>query len=112
MKNVAGIILGTPISVVISLALLELDNGDMRIGIYHLAQIVPLAIMLVVAWNAPRFGGKVILYIEFFLAILYLFTYPSIEFFSRLLNDVLLFGLPLIAGALFTYVGRPHRRHA
>ncbi len=77
----------------------ELAGGNLS-GEQHLAQIVPLAVLLIFAWKRPFEGGIILATVALGLAMVYP-VFARLPVTAIVLIELFLFLPPLVAGCLF-----------
>lgn len=82
----------------------EIIGGDIS-GLVHLFQVLPLLIIVFIAWKWPRVGGSILVYLGLVLGLIYALTaHFSVQ--TIILVELILFLPPVIAGIFFLLSSR------
>lgn len=105
--KVAALVAATPtVAVLLLFAFGETSGGDVS-GLQHLVQLLPLAVLLALAWRFPLFGGASLVGVALVLGALYPMVAGGSERVSTILLVELLFlAPPLVTGLLFFAAAR------
>jgi hypothetical protein len=108
LKLAALVCLALPMLGLAAFAIGEVAAGTLS-GLQHVGQLLPLAALAWLGWRWPLWGGITLIGLSLILAGLYLIMggYPPL---ALLVNALLLFALPLLAGIVFVAAAR--REHA
>lgn len=97
-----------PEAVLIVLGIGEISGGIIS-GLQHFVQLLPLLALAIYAWYRPKTGGYILLGIAFLFFILYIFFF-QFPLIARIINSMLLFGLPVIGGIFFIKANDEEKR--
>lgn len=99
-KILAEALLVIPIGLLLFLGFGEIFGGDIY-GVQHFVQLLPLLVLAVFAWFHPQKMGMFIFLIGIIAFVAYLIMSGQFSLWVRIINGFLLFGTPILSGALF-----------
>jgi hypothetical protein len=109
LKAAATAVTAPPIAILLLFTFGEVIGGDIS-GVQHLAQLLPLAIVLAAAWRFPRVGGAALVALSLVLGVVYPFAFAGADLGTIILVELLLFVPPMLAGLLFLVAARASSR--
>ncbi|MDQ5951861.1 MAG: hypothetical protein QG639_1142 [Patescibacteria group bacterium] len=103
-KIAAESILAIPMILLIILGSGEMVGGDIS-GAQHFIELIPFIFLAIISWLYPKLGGIILTACSALLAALYITLFGSFPMIYRIINDVILFLPPFVAGILFLTAG-------
>lgn len=98
LKKIGLSLLLVPVAFLLFFGVGEMVEGTPG-GFIHFVQLLPLLILLVVAWFSTEWGGYLLIVIGSILGVLYLFN-ANFPLPTILLVELMLFVMPVLAGVL------------